>query len=95
MPNAETAATQAYGASSTVSGETVAMPATQVASADDAAATQVFQPAALAASAQAQPAVMPPSIPLDQSPMRTIPMAPSLVTAVAAKRTPARSSALP
>ena len=43
MPNAETAATQAYGASSTVSGETVAMPATQVASADDAAATQVFQ----------------------------------------------------
>ena len=66
MPNAETAATQAYGASSTVSGETVAMPATQVASADDAAATQVFQPAALAASAQAQPAVMPPSIPLDQ-----------------------------
>ena len=42
------------------------MPATQVASADDAAATQVFQPAALAASAQAQPAVMPPSIPLDQ-----------------------------
>ena len=77
MPNAETAATQAfqpnsaaatqaYGASSTVSGETVAMPATQVASADDAAATQVFQPAALAASAQAQPAVMPPSIPLAQ-----------------------------
>ena len=66
MPNAETAAAQAYGASSTVSGETVAMPATQVASADDAAATQVFQPAALAASAQAQPAVMPPSIPLDQ-----------------------------
>lgn len=60
------AATQAYGASSTVSGETVAMPATQVASADDAAATQVFQPAALAASAQAQPAVMPPSIPLAQ-----------------------------
>lgn len=42
------------------------MPATQVASADDAAATQVFQPAALAASAQAQPAVMPPSIPLNQ-----------------------------
>lgn len=66
MPNAETEATQAYGASSTVSGETVAMPATQVASADDAAATQVFQPAALAASAQAQPAVMPPSIPLAQ-----------------------------
>lgn len=60
------AATQAYGASSTVSGETVAMPATQVASADDAAATQVFQPAALAASAQARPAVMPPSIPLNQ-----------------------------
>lgn len=42
------------------------MPATQVASADDAAATQVFQPSALAASAQAQPAVMPPSIPLAQ-----------------------------
>ena len=66
MPNAETAATQAYGASSTVSGETVAMPATQVASADDAVATRVFQPAALAASAQAQPAVIPPSIPLNQ-----------------------------
>ena len=40
--------------------------APKVASADDAAATQVFQPAALAASAQAQPAVMPPSIPLNQ-----------------------------
>ena len=71
------------------------MPATQVASADDAAATQVFQPAALAASAQAQPAVMPPSIPLDQVSDEDDSDAPSLVTAVAAKRTPARSSALP